>query len=140
MEATHLGSGAGFRLVKLLSLTLRSCLEQLSLTISTGLSFLVQFRSSVSADDCLKFCNNTFVRICKTRKNPYTIEATVAGQRIIFTADPENVKTILATQFWNFEKGEKFRNDWIDMLGHSMLKLRQFLCVESISLLSLLNS
>ncbi|KAI4122148.1 MAG: hypothetical protein LQ338_005978 [Usnochroma carphineum] len=85
-----------------------------------GLSFLVQFRSSVSADECLKFCNNTFVRICKARKNPYTVEATVAGQRIIFTADPENVKAILATQFWNFEKGEKFRNDWVDMLGHSI--------------------
>ena len=103
-----------------ISVVVRSHLEPLPLTINTGLSFLVQFRSSVSADDCLKFCNNTFVRICKARENPYTIEATVAGQRIIFTADPENVKAILATQFWDFEKGEKFRNDWVDMLGHSM--------------------
>ena len=98
--------------------------------MSKGLSFLVQFRSSVSSDDCLKFCNNTFVRICKARKNPYTVEATVAGQRIIFTADPENIKAILATQFWDFEKGEKFRNDWVDMLGHSMSSFGSFLASD----------
>lgn len=135
----HLDSGAGSRLVQFPSVVSRSRLEPLQLTISTGLSFLVQFRSSVSADDCLKFCNNTFVRICKDRRNPYTVEATVAGQRIIFTADPENIKTILATQFWNFEKGEKFRNDWVDMLGHSMSKLRQFPCIGLIPLLSILT-
>jgi hypothetical protein len=45
----------------------------------------------------------------------------VIGQRIIMTADQENVKAILATQFDDFGKGEKFREDWVDMLGHSML-------------------
>ncbi|PGH15533.1 hypothetical protein AJ79_02315 [Helicocarpus griseus UAMH5409] len=85
-----------------------------------GLSFIVDFRSAVSSDDCLKFCSNTFVRLCRGRKNPYTVEATVAGQRIIVTADPENIKAILATQFWEFEKGAKFRRDWVDMLGHSI--------------------
>lgn len=43
------------------------------------------------------------------------------GQAIIFTADPENIKAVLATQFWEFEKGARFRKDWVGLLGRSML-------------------
>lgn len=74
----------------------------------------------MSNDETLKFWSDTFVRLGRTRVNPYTVEATVAGQRIIMTADQENVKAILATQFDDFGKGEKFIEDWVDMLGRSM--------------------
>lgn len=85
-----------------------------------GLSFLVDFRSAVTSDETLKFWNDTFMRLCKSHETPYTAEATIAGQRIIITADQENVKAILATQFDDFGKGKKFRDDWVDMLGHSI--------------------
>lgn len=47
----------------------------------------------------------------------YTIEAGV-GERVILTAEPENIKAILATQFKDYGKGEKFRLDWHAFLGN----------------------
>src|SRR5277367_2780086 len=46
-----------------------------------------------------------------------TVEGTPAGLRCIFTADPENIKAILATQFQDYGKGEPFHEDWNDFLG-----------------------
>jgi hypothetical protein len=47
----------------------------------------------------------------------YTIEAGV-GQRVVLTAEPENIKAILATQFKDYGKGEQFRKDWHTFLGN----------------------
>jgi hypothetical protein len=47
----------------------------------------------------------------------YTIEARV-GERVILTAEPENIKAILATQFKDYGKGEQFRKDWHAFLGN----------------------
>lgn len=52
-------------------------------------------------------------------KNPYTVESITVGERIIFTADEENIKAILATQFQDFGKGAQFQKEWNDFLGHS---------------------
>lgn len=52
--------------------------------------------------------------------HPFTVEAVTVGQRIVFTADEENVKAVLATQFADFGKGEQFRKEWKDFLGLSM--------------------
>lgn len=49
-----------------------------------------------------------------------TVELTLARQRFIFTADPENMKAILATQFEDYGKGETFHEDWKDFLGDSI--------------------
>lgn len=49
-----------------------------------------------------------------------TIEVGLAGQRWIFTADPENIKAILATQFQDFGKGKQFHEDWKPFLGDSI--------------------
>lgn len=54
------------------------------------------------------------------KKNPYTIEAYMASQRLILTADVENIKAILATQFQDFGKGEQFNKDWHEFLGDSI--------------------
>ncbi|KAI0160334.1 glycoside hydrolase family 20 protein [Xylariaceae sp. FL1272] len=50
----------------------------------------------------------------------YTIEARMLGRRIIFTADPENIKAILATQFSDYGKGEPFHREWQEFLGDSI--------------------
>ena len=47
----------------------------------------------------------------------YTIEAGI-GERVILTADPENIKAILATQFKDYGKGEQFRREWYEFLGN----------------------
>jgi hypothetical protein len=50
----------------------------------------------------------------------WTARATIAGQPIVFTADPENMKAILATQFKQYGKGQEFENNWNDFLGHGI--------------------
>ena len=45
------------------------------------------------------------------------MEANVASERLLFTADTENIKAILTTQFADYGKGEPFHNDWKDFLG-----------------------
>lgn len=49
----------------------------------------------------------------------YTMEVGV-GERLLMTADPENIKAILATQFKDYGKGEQFRQDWFQFLGNGM--------------------
>jgi len=40
--------------------------------------------------------------------------------RVIFTAEPENIKAILATQFSDYGKGKPFHEDWKGFLGDSI--------------------
>ncbi|KAF1937855.1 cytochrome P450 [Clathrospora elynae] len=49
----------------------------------------------------------------------YTIEAGI-GDRVVLTAEPENIKAILATQFKDYGKGEEFRKDWHTFLGNGI--------------------
>ncbi len=60
---------------------------------------------------------NMFLTTCGP--NQYTIEAGV-GERVVLTAEPENIKAILATQFKDYGKGEQFRLDFKDFLGDGM--------------------
>jgi cytochrome P450 len=50
----------------------------------------------------------------------FSKEAAPGGLRCIFTADPENIKAILATQFTDYGKGKPFHEDWKDFLGDSI--------------------
>lgn len=59
-------------------------------------------------------------RIAGKGENPYTVEAGVGGMRTIFTADPDNIKAILATQFADYGKGERFNREWHEFLGDSI--------------------
>lgn len=55
-----------------------------------------------------------------TPASRYTLEAWVGTERFIFTAEPENIKAILATQFDDYGKGKPFHEDWKDFLGDSI--------------------
>lgn len=50
----------------------------------------------------------------------WTAETRLIGRRVIITADPENIKAILATQFGDYGKGEPFHKRWSDFLGDSV--------------------
>ncbi|ROV97644.1 hypothetical protein VSDG_04644 [Cytospora chrysosperma] len=50
----------------------------------------------------------------------FTAELRALNRRTVFTADPENIKAILATQFQDFGKGEIFHNEWREFLGDSI--------------------
>ena len=55
-----------------------------------------------------------------SKPNSPTVEIPLGGQRFIFTAQHENVRAILATQFSDYGKGEPFHDDWKDFLGDSI--------------------
>lgn len=59
-------------------------------------------------------------------ENPYSVELYAGWVRVIFTADPENIKAILATHFNDYGKGEHFNKDWHPFLGDSTLALLLF--------------
>ena len=39
------------------------------------------------------------------------------NKRVIFTADPENIKALLTVQFTDYGKGEQFHREWQEFLG-----------------------
>ena len=52
--------------------------------------------------------------------NSYTAETRILNQRLVLTADPENVKAVLATQFGDYGKGKSFHDEWKEFLGDSI--------------------
>lgn len=85
---------------------------------SSGLDITVISRDYLERADDLGFWEWLFGRLPSGRSK--TIELTLARERFIFTADPENVKAILATQFQDYGKGEPFHQDWKEFLGDSI--------------------
>lgn len=77
-----------------------------------------------SRDENLLFFHNCLVATGRGKKhNPQTYEFGIAGERRVVTADADNIKAILATQFRDFEKGDRFRRDWKGLLGRSIFTL-----------------
>lgn len=51
----------------------------------------------------------------------YTMELRLLTSiRVIMTADPENIKALLTTQFSDYGKGAQFHTEWQDFLGDSI--------------------
>ena len=70
--------------------------------------------SHVLVDDLYGMWLKLFTKWAPTQ---WTMEAGI-GERVIVTAEPENIKAILATQFKEFGKGEAFHKDFNDFLGN----------------------
>jgi cytochrome P450 len=81
-----------------------------------GLDMLHEVLTHVLADRNYELWLKMYAR---WGKGGYTIEAGI-GERVILTAEPENVKAVLATQFKDYGKGEKFRKDWYMFLGNGI--------------------
>jgi cytochrome P450 len=54
------------------------------------------------------------------RANPWTYEMGIGHMRLIMTADPDNIKAILASQFADYGKGKQFYHDFEPFLGDSI--------------------
>ncbi|KAL8403706.1 hypothetical protein RB594_008816 [Gaeumannomyces avenae] len=54
------------------------------------------------------------------RAGGWTVEGRMLTRRIVLTADPENIKALLATQFSDYGKGEPFHREWEPFLGDSI--------------------
>ncbi|ODA76588.1 hypothetical protein RJ55_07858 [Drechmeria coniospora] len=81
-----------------------------------GLDFLARGVRATMRQENLELWREVFF----AKAGIWTSESRVVGQRIVFTADPENIKAMLATQFADFGKGEPFHREWQEFLGDSI--------------------
>ena len=84
-----------------------------------GIDFVAKAIMSSSRFEDLRFWQGLLNKYAHPAR-PFTVETSTGGQRLIFTIDDENIKAILATQFSDYGKGERFHKDWHDFLGDSM--------------------
>jgi cytochrome P450 len=84
-----------------------------------GIDMLYQVVTYMYRDENLELWE---LMMKKWGKGGYTIEAG-SGERVILTAEPENIKAILATQFKEYGKGEQFRLDWFPFLGNGIFSV-----------------
>lgn len=80
-----------------------------------GIDVVLRSVSHTNADTDLDFWHWLFG--WSPNKRSKTVEVSLARERFIFTADPENIKAVLATQFEDYGKGKPFHDDWKDFLG-----------------------
>jgi len=55
-----------------------------------------------------------------TRESPDAVEMTFGNRRLIFTREPEHIKTVLTSKFTQYGKGEFFHHIWSPFLGDSI--------------------
>ncbi|KAM0347371.1 hypothetical protein ACHAPU_004891 [Fusarium lateritium] len=84
-----------------------------------GIDFIVWSAYYNSTNQDIKLWSNIFHRYGRGTA-PYTAEVILGTDRVIFTADHENIKAILATKFSEYGKGSKFYHDWKEFLGDSI--------------------
>ncbi|RMZ83305.1 hypothetical protein DV738_g1162, partial [Chaetothyriales sp. CBS 135597] len=84
----------------------------------------------------LEFWEWLFERTGCAQKLSYTCEVHLfSSLRIILTADPDNMKAILTTQFQDYGKGELFHKQWREFLGDSIFTTDQKQWQDSRSLI-----
>ncbi|TLS21648.1 uncharacterized protein PpBr36_09592 [Pyricularia pennisetigena] len=88
-----------------------------------GLRFAWDFYRHGRRDEYLKFTHLNFTQTGAGRANAYTFEVNLGGMRTIWTADPENIKAMLGSQFDDYGRGKAFQKRWHDLLGTSIFNV-----------------
>lgn len=83
-----------------------------------GIDFLIAAIREAKSHENLRFWQTLMSTYANVHR-PTTLEVNAISQRIIFTIDEDNIKAILATQFQDYGKGERFHREWSDFLGDS---------------------
>jgi cytochrome P450 len=87
-----------------------------------GLGFFYQSIKTWRAHKCLEWWEEIFARNGAAANGSYTAETYVmGGSRYIITAEPENVKAMLATNFASWGKGKDLYNAFRYFLGDGIL-------------------
>ncbi|KAJ2904807.1 hypothetical protein MKZ38_007163 [Zalerion maritima] len=81
-----------------------------------GMGVVYRMMEHAAKNENLELWNNFFAETGRT----YTVESRILTRRIFLTADPENIKAILAAQFNDYGKGEAFHREWKPFLGDSI--------------------
>ncbi|KAI4164930.1 MAG: hypothetical protein LQ342_001563 [Letrouitia transgressa] len=104
-----------------------------------GIDLVLRSIRATKACKDLEFWEHLYAQCSPPLSGSKTVEFKIGGQRFIFTADPENIKAILASQFPDYArchlfsppfwdkpfvpekgKGTAFYEDWKDFLGSSI--------------------
>jgi cytochrome P450 len=85
------------------------------LTATVGIDFLYQGIKNAMIHQNMQFWQRIFGKL-----GTHTLQGRLVGQRLVITADVENIKAILAAQFTDYGKGEPFHAEWKDFLGDSI--------------------
>ncbi|RMZ88901.1 hypothetical protein DV736_g3867, partial [Chaetothyriales sp. CBS 134916] len=86
-----------------------------------GLDFPLRSTRAQVKNQAFQFWQWMFESTGSAKKLSYTCELhLLASFRAILTADPDNIKAILTTQFQDYGKGEQFHREWKDFLGDSI--------------------
>ncbi|KIV80170.1 hypothetical protein PV11_07691 [Exophiala sideris] len=88
-----------------------------------GLDFPLHSTRAIVKDRAAEFWQWIFehTNTASNGNGSYTCELHILeNERVIFSADPENIKAVLTTQFQDFGKGEQFHSEWKDFLGNSI--------------------
>jgi cytochrome P450 len=92
-----------------------------SLTVSLGLDFPIYSTRALKQNKAYEFWQWIFGHTGSIATGGWTSELRLlASTRVIFTADVENTKAILTTQFSDYGKGPEFHGEWKDFLGDSI--------------------
>jgi hypothetical protein len=79
------------------------------LHVPIGLDFVRKAVTATMTHKNLEMWRGLFASVGGNR---WTAETRTLGRRIVFTADPENIKAILATQFGDYGKGDPFHREY----------------------------
>lgn len=86
-----------------------------------GLDFPVKACKYFMRNQAMNAWLDEWIKLGADKNLNYTMELRImADIRVIMTADPENIKAILTTQFSDYGKGEQFHKEWDDFLGDSI--------------------
>ncbi|KAA8644418.1 hypothetical protein EYZ11_002773 [Aspergillus tanneri] len=88
-----------------------------------AIDFIYQSTVAHKANKDLEFWEQAFRKAKGARQveclQTSEIDAGISS-RVIFTADPENIKALLTGQFADYGKGEDFHQEWKEFLGDSI--------------------
>jgi cytochrome P450 len=99
----------------------QSLFHSMLIALRTGLDFPVWSTIALKKNQAYEFWDWIFTDTGSAEKGSYTAELRIlSSSRVIFTADVENTKAILTTQFQDYGKGEQFHGEWKDFLGDSI--------------------
>lgn len=92
------------------------------ISVRTGLGFFWEAIRTWRNNTALEFWQWIFNHTGCAARGSYTAEVMIMnGQRMILTADPENVKAVLATQFKSWGKGQMLYDAFRPFLGDGIL-------------------
>jgi Cytochrome P450 len=92
--------------------------------IHQGLGFFWNAIKTWRNNTVLEFWESIFEDTGCTARGSYTAEVNIMdGQRMILTADPENIKAMLATDFKSWGKGKILYNNFKHFLGDGILSV-----------------